>query len=161
MGTLIHALPNIHTNVHCLVCGTGPCESSLRKLAKSLSVEDRVHFLGYRSDIKDLYQASDFFLMASKREGLPRSTMEAMASGLPCIVSRIRGNVDLIDEGKGGFLVSPDNSEEFAKAINKLCDDKKLQAQSGAYNQHKIRQFGINNVQSSVLTIYRNLYSNR
>ena len=63
-----------------------------------------VHFLGYRNDVKELYEMSDCFVMPFFREGLSRSIMEAMASGLPCIVSDIRGNRDLIDDKKGGYL---------------------------------------------------------
>ena len=54
------------------------------------------------------------------QEGMPRSMMEAMAAGLPCIASKIRGNVDLIENGKGGFLCMPTDSDAFAQAI-RLC----------------------------------------
>ena len=56
----------------------------------------KLHLLGYRTDISELYNSADIFVFPSIREGLSVSLMEAMASGLPCIVSKIRGNVDLI-----------------------------------------------------------------
>lgn len=67
-------------------------------------LDDYIHFLGYRNDIKELYRASDIFVMPSLREGLSRSIMEAMASGLPCVVSNIRGNTDLLENTNSGFL---------------------------------------------------------
>ena len=67
-------------------------------MAEDLGVKEQVHFLGYRTDIKELLKAGDIFLFTSKQEGLARSLMEAMASGLPCVASKIRGNTDLLEE---------------------------------------------------------------
>ncbi|MEA4820812.1 MAG: glycosyltransferase, partial [Erysipelotrichales bacterium] len=97
------------------------------------------------------------FILASKREGLPRSTMEAMCAGLPCIVSKIRGNVDLIDEGKGGFLVPPKDVDSFASAINILISDKKLKENYGKYNKEKIKAFDINIVNSMMLDLFKKI----
>ena len=155
--TLIRSLPHVPAKVHYLICGTGPCEIALRKLSKSLLVEDQVHFLGFRSDIKDLYKISNFFLMSSRREGLPRSTMEAMATGLPCIVSKIRGNTDLIDANKGGFLICPEDSEGYANAINNLIANPMLCGKFGNYNLDKIKSFNCETVESSILSVYTSL----
>ena len=70
------------------------------------------------SDILDLYATADIFVMPSFREGLSRSIMEAMAMGLPCVVSKIRGNVDMVDEENGGFLCFPNDVKSFSEAIN-------------------------------------------
>ena len=127
-------------------------------MAQKLGVADRCHFLGFRSDVKELYLASDVFLFASKREGLPRSTMEAMLAGLPCIVSNIRGNVDLIDDNKGGILVKPKDYASFEKAINKLMGDKKLREQFGRYNQQRIQDFNIEIVKKQMLNIFKECF---
>ena len=156
VGTLIRALPSIPVKLHYLICGIGPCEAALRKLATDLNVEDRVHFLGYRRDIKDLYGISDFFLMASKREGLPRSTMEAMAVGLPCIVSNIRGNTDLIDDGCGGYLVSSNDATGFATAICHLLDNPKRIQEFGRYNKSRIESHSIPIVKTQMFEIIKN-----
>lgn len=103
--------------LHYIICGKGKELNNLKQVAVSLGVAKQVHFLGFRTDIKELLAASDMFVLTSLQEGLPRSTMEAMASGLPCIVSKIRGNVDLIENGKGGFLCNPYNANQFAEAI--------------------------------------------
>ena len=93
-----------NTRIHYLICGKGAEEKKLKELAKKLHVEKQIHFLGFRMDIDQLLLSSDLFLFTSLQEGLPRSLMEAMACELPCIVSSIRGNVDLIEIGRGGFL---------------------------------------------------------
>ena len=68
-------------NVHFLICGDGPEKKRLEALARELKVDEQIHFLGYRDDIKSLLSISDCFLFSSFQEGLPRSLMEAMASG--------------------------------------------------------------------------------
>lgn len=152
--TLIKALAESNSKVHYIICGYGPNEDSLKKLCKESMVENRCHFLGFRNDVKELYMVSDFFLFASKREGLPRSTMEAMACGLPCIVSKIRGNTDLIDEGKGGFLISCEDYKGFAEAINKLVDSIALRKQFGHYNTEKVKSFDLEIVKERMVDIY-------
>lgn len=153
--TLVKALPSTSSSVHYIICGFGPNETRLKALAEKLSVADRCHFLGYRSDVKELYLASDVFLFASKREGLPRSTMEAMLAGLPCIVSSIRGNVDLIDNNKGGCLVPPKDSASYAKALDRLAIDSELREQYGRYNQKRVQEFDIEKVNQQILNIFK------
>ena len=67
--------------------------------------------------------------------------MEAMASRLPVIASDIRGNVDLIDSGKGGFLYSPGNVEGFREGLSKLMDNPEIMDEFGEYNHEKIKNF--------------------
>ena len=153
--TVIKALPLTMDNIHLLICGMGPLEGRLKALAKESGIENRCHFLGYRTDVKELYMISDMFLFASQREGLPRSTMEAMLAGLPCVVSNIRGNVDLIDDRKGGILFPPKNFESLAKATTIMVNDPELRKQYGEYNKEKIKQFDIEIVKQQMLEIYK------
>ena len=155
VDTIIKAMPDTPASVHILICGFGPKEQSLKQQSVELGVSHRCHFLGYRTDVKELLSISDAFLFASKREGLPRSTMEAMLAGLPCVVSKIRGNVDLIEEGKGGFLVSPMDCKGYAEAITRLVNDAELRVKYGEYNQERIKEFDIEKVQRQMLEIYK------
>ncbi len=157
--TMIKTIAKSPESVHLALCGFGPLERKLRKLCKSLNVESRVHFLGFRKDVSELYKASDFLFMASKREGLPRTTMEAMCAGIPCLCSNIRGNVDLIDEGKGGFLVSPLDADGFAKAIVRLIYNPQLREEMGNYNREKVKAFDIEVVKSKMLEIYKSIWA--
>jgi glycosyltransferase involved in cell wall biosynthesis len=81
--------------------------------------------------------------------------MEAMAAGLPIVASKIRGNVDLIDENKGGILVCPDNISGFTNAINSILNSNKLE-KFGYYNKQKIKDYSIDNVLNKVTEIYKN-----
>lgn len=155
--TMIKAISKSPNSVHLALCGFGPLENKLKKLCKSLNIEERVHFLGFRCDVSELYKAADFLFMASKREGLPRTTMEAMCAGIPCLCSNIRGNIDLIDEGKGGYLVSPLDVDGFAKAIKRLIENPVLRKEMGNYNREKVKAFDIEIVKSKMLEIYSSL----
>lgn len=157
---IIEALGNLHNrNLHYYLCGVGPCEEELKELAESKGISEQVHFLGYRADIKELFRAADVFVMPSFREGLSRSIMEAMASGLPCIVSRIRGNVDLIEEGKGGFLCNPSCSEEFTTVLKQISGSDEERKKLGKYNLINVTEFDIERVEEDIEKIYRNLFN--
>ena len=156
--TIIRALPLVDGNIHIIICGFGPLEVALKKLAKDLGVDNRCHFLGFRTDVKELYLASDIFIFASKREGLPRSTMEAMLAGLPCVVSRIRGNIDLIDENKGGSLFPPKDFDSLAKELTILADNPSLRVKYGTYNKERIKDYDIEVVKKQMLNIYQEVF---
>ena len=142
-------------NVHYLICGKGPELDNLKALADELGVSRQIHFLGFRSDIKELAKISDIFLFTTLQEGLPRSMMEAMVSGLPCIASKIRGNVDLIEDGVNGYLCEPTDVEGFAKAIETIVFDEELRNSMKKANLEKIKGYDISVVESEIEKIYR------
>ncbi|XIK41069.1 glycosyltransferase [Enterococcus faecium] len=100
-------------------------------------------FCGFRIDIKELAKVSDIFLFTTLQEGMPRSMMEAMASGLPCIASKIRGNVDLLVEGKGGYLVPAKDAELVAECLRELINNKSLRKYMGNENLSRIKEFEV------------------
>ena len=146
----IGALEN--QNIHYFIAGKGDKEEFLKKLSEQKNV--KLHLLGYRTDISELYNSADIFVFPSIREGLSVSLMEAMASGLPCIVSKIRGNVDLIEEGKSGYLCNPMNEEKFRKKINELANDKIKRKEFGKRNQSKAEKYKIEEVLNRTKLIY-------
>lgn len=141
-------------NAHYFICGRGLLENELKELAKNCGVENRVHFLGFRTDIKELLVAADAFLFTTLQEGLPRSMMEAMASGLPCVVSKIRGNVDLMENGTGGYLCSSTDVDAFAEAIKKITEDAELRKKMSEYNLEHIKEFDVSVVEQEIRAIY-------
>lgn len=152
---VIKALSQIHNDkIRYFLCGVGPLKDELGALAEQLNMSDRVEFLGYRQDIPALFKAADIFTLPSIREGLSRSIMEAMASSLACIVSRIRGNVDLIIENKGGYLPRPHSVEEFAEAISNLANDSELRKEMGEFNKTASLKFDSVNVRQEIEKIF-------
>lgn len=158
-STVIRALGALNAKgvcdkqVHYAIAGSGELLENLKKLAKECEIENTVHFLGYRTDVKDWYEISDVFVFPSYREGLSVSLMEAMASGNPVIASRIRGNTDLIDE-QGGYLFAPDNVMECEQKIEEALDSNEELKQKGFYNCNKIRQFDKRIVENTMQQIY-------
>lgn len=159
VGTIIRALSLAEKNIHIMICGLGPLDKELKELAEKTGVSDRCHFLGFRTDVKELYKISDMFVFASQREGLPRSTMEAMLAELPCVVSNIRGNVDLIDNNKGGLLFPPKDHVALADAMTVMALDICKRKNYGAYNKERIKAFDIEIVKQQMLDIYKEVYN--
>ena len=77
-----------------------------------------------------------------------------MSAGLPCVASRIRGNVDLVKDGTGGYLCDPNDVAGFAKAIGVLASDSELRRMMGSANLQAIREFDIDVVRSTMKEIY-------
>lgn len=138
--------------IHYYIAGIGNKEEYLMKLANELNVH--LHLLGYREDIPELLVSADLFAFPSYREGLSVALMEAMAAGLPCVVSNIRGDVDLIQDGKGGFLCNPQSILEFSRAIDYFLTNKRECAQMSEYNLKHIKNFASSKVEKLMRRIY-------
>ena len=141
--------------VHYLICGRGPELDNLKNLAKKLGVENQIHFLGFRTDIKELSKTADIFLFTTLQEGMPRSMMEAMAGGLPCIASKIRGNVDLLEEGIGGYLVPAKNENAVADRLKRMVENPNLREEMRKANLERIKEFDISVVKKRMGEIYK------
>lgn len=148
---VIHALTKLPGNVHYAIVGIDHLDGYNQKLAEELRVADRVHILGYRKDVSEIYAMSDIFVFPSYREGLSVSLMEAMATGLPCVVSKIRGNSDLIDENRGE-LFDPFSTESCLYAIQKVLGGD--WASYKASNQTFIQNFSLEAVMAKMKEIY-------
>ena len=135
--------------------GVGEREDSLRELAAELGMAERTHFLGFRPDVPALLQASDVFLFPSLQEGLPMAQMEAMAAGLPCLVSNVRGNADLIGPMDGGMLRAPMDAEGFAQDLHFLLEHPEVRREMGERNRRVIRDYSLNAVLEQMAALYR------
>ena len=149
--SVIKALVGLE-NITYVIVGKGEKKEELKQMATNSSVDLRL--LGFRTDVTDIYNAADVYILPSIREGLNVSLMEAMASSLPCLCGNIRGNIDLVDDS-GGYLFNPSSVEEIKKAILKMINltDEKRQKQ-GLHNLKKIRDFDISTVGTLISEIY-------
>ena len=130
--TVIKAIARLNNpNVYYVICGQGVLEDYLKKLIKELGLERQIKLLGFRKDIGEICKVADLFVFPSFREGLSVALMEAMASGLPIVCSEIRGNVDLVKDQKGGYLVKPEDVNGFRMNIDKLVKDEALKEHDG------------------------------
>jgi glycosyltransferase involved in cell wall biosynthesis len=117
-----------------------------------------VHFLGHRDDVEDLYGAFDMYVLASHREGFPRSAMEAAAMGLPIVATDIRGCRQVVDDGKTGVLVGRGDANALTAAIDTLAGDASLRARMGRAAIEKARrEFDQQRQIDITLDVYREL----
>lgn len=152
---IIRALSQVEdSTIHYVIAGRGPLLEYLTKLSQGLGLSERVHLLGFRTDVAELCQSADLYMFPSFQEGLPVALMEAMAMGLPVICSDIRGNCDLIEEGKGGLLCKPADAKAFAAAIAALCGDSQKCEAMGVYNCAAVQDFS----QQAVLKKMKEIY---
>ena len=153
--TAIDTMAKLHSErLRYYICGQGVLRRELEEYAKSKGVSERVVFLGYRRDIPQLCACADVFLHTSHQEGLPVAVMEAMACGTPVVASRIRGNVDLIEDGVNGFLCAPKDVTGFTEKIQKILDDPSLAEKFWANSLEKIQQYNVNRVAVQLKHIY-------
>lgn len=151
--TIIKAIAELNnSNTYYLICGQGVLENYLKDLIKELGVEKRVKLLGYRSDVAEIIKAVDVFAFPSYREGLSVALMEAMALGLPIVCSKIRGNTDLIENGRGGYLLKPNDIDGFSAAIVKIANGNTVEM--GEINSQKIEHYSLDNVIKKIINIY-------
>lgn len=125
-----------------VVCGRGELLEQHQAFVKANGLENRVFFPGYREDVADFYAMADAFLFPSLREGLSVSVMEAMASALPVVCSRIRGNTDLIDENENGYFFDPASCQSISDALGKLPQGQARLAM-GERNREKAKRYSL------------------
>ena len=152
--TVLRAVASMKTDEVYLICGEGEKREALKSLASELGIADRLILPGFRTDVKEIYKCCDIFAFPSFREGLPVSLIEAMASGLPAVCSDIRGNNDLIEDGEGGYLVSPEDSDAFKNAIEKILNNESIYEDMSRRNIEKAREFGFDNVLKKLTAVY-------
>lgn len=154
----VKALAKVKNNrIKYFVRGEGELKDYLSELIRTLGLEDKVFLLGYGKDIPQMCDAADIFIFPTLQEGLPVALMEAMASGLPILCSNVRGNVDLIDDGTGGYTYGKYDAEGFAKGIDLLADNAQLRQQMVLYNLKKLENFRLENVENEYLNIINSL----
>jgi len=124
------------------IAGDGPQMDSLKALSQELGIPDRVIFLGWQSqaDLIKQYQQANLFLFPSRHEGMPNALLEAMASGLPVIASRIAGNEELVIDGETGILIPSEDADAFGIAIRKLMTDVPLRQQMGLASRRRVEE---------------------
>jgi glycosyltransferase involved in cell wall biosynthesis len=126
--------------VHALIVGGGRRIDEVRALAASLGLAEAVHFLGERSDVPDLLNAMDIFVLPSYSEGLSLALLEAMAAGLPVVATRVGGTPEVVTDGGNGLLIPPRDAGALAGALTRLLSDPAFARRLGANAQAHIQE---------------------
>jgi len=144
-------------NVKFVALGTGVWEDKIKEMSRNLGIDKNCLFMGYRQDVWKFLQVADVFIHASHREGLTLSVLEAMSFGLPCVVSNVRGNRDLIQDGKGGYVVEPSDAKTFAEKINEILENPTLAQEFGKFNKQQSEKYKVEEVKKQLEVIYKDL----
>jgi glycosyltransferase involved in cell wall biosynthesis len=162
---LLHSIPPViqeFGDVKFAISGTGfkKKEQSLRDLAKELDIEDHVTFLGYVPDEKlpDLYSASDIFVLPAIYENFPFAILEAQATALPVISTKVGGIPEFLADNENGFLIDPGDPEQLTQRILALLQDPKLAEEMGRQGRKLIEEkFSWRLITSQVIDLYHKL----
>ncbi len=157
-ATLLDALACLAARgVRCqaLIAGDGPLRGELDDKARALGLADRLRWLGHRPDIERVFAALDVFVLSSSSEGLSNTILEAMASGLPVVATRVGGADELVEDGVSGVLVAPQSATALAQGLERLAADRALRATAGAAGRHRaLTAFGIDRMLQDYLALY-------
>jgi len=124
-----------------LIVGTGPLEEELKQYSRTLELNGKVIFTGFRKDVSCLLDIVDILVMPSLREGLPMVALEAMASGLPVVATDVGGTREAVVNSDTGFLVPSEDVEKLSTAIAKLIKDKTLRKRMGLKGRERVRKY--------------------
>lgn len=116
-------------------------KESLQGLAKSLRIENNIYWLGSRNDTRDLLEASNIGLLCSHEEGFSNAILEAMAAGLPMIVTDAGGNREAVSHNDTGFVVEPKNPDQLGQAIYALANNPALAKSFGEAGRQRVEAF--------------------
>lgn len=143
---------------HLILIGEGELRGRLIDQAKSLRLDDKIHFLGLRTDIADVLNAMDVFALSSDWEGNPLSVMEAMAAGLPVISTAVGGVPGLITSGKEGLLVQQEDVEGLSRAMTGLLSVVTRQVMGSAAKQRASQDFDVYKMIHDYEQLYEDLH---
>ena len=153
MGRLVKNVPTAKL----LLVGRGDYQQLYTEQVEQANLENHIHLLGYREDVEKLMALADMAVSASRREGLPVNVMEAMASGLPAVVTDCRGNRELVKNGQNGYVVDSDDSAGFAAAVEKIYHSKTIQKAFGEASLNMISPYSKEQVNRQMRSIYEEM----
>jgi len=159
---LIQAMSSIRqseTKAKLLLVGQGEEKEGLEHLAKNLDLSNYVRFTGGipNTEVPEYMAASDVFVLPSLSEGFPNVILEAMASGLPIVATRVGGLPEIIKEGNNGFLVEPKNPQQLAEKVLLILKDKELRKRISKNNEEKAKGYSWESIVDRLEKVYQTI----
>ncbi|MGY0691500.1 glycosyltransferase family 4 protein [Virgibacillus sp. FSP13] len=131
-------LKEVYKDFVILLVGDGVLSDEIKRELKDRELGAYVRCLGFREDIRDILSVTDIGLLVSLREGLPKSLMEMKAMQMPIIVTDIRGNRELVEDGRNGFIVPVKSPKKLMHALHTLLEDEKLCREMGRNGRREV-----------------------
>lgn len=153
--TLLELAPALRDRLRLLIVGDGESRATCLQLLEQQGAGQLAWLPGERADIPELMAAMDIFVLPSLGEGISNTILEAMATGLPVIATRVGGNLELVHEGETGFLVPPADPDAMAQALlNYVRDADQRHAHGQAARAIIDRQFSVDAMMQGYLSVY-------
>jgi glycosyltransferase involved in cell wall biosynthesis len=155
---LVEAVGMLQGNIndtHFVFCGDGPCQKELESRAKTIGVSETCHFIGFRRDLKEIFQAMDLLVLPSLTEGLPNVVLEAFACAKPVVATNVGGVPEIVEDGVNGALVPPGRADLLAEAVkNSLAAPEKRRRMGEAGYQKVKSEFSFESQTEKLEAIY-------
>ncbi len=138
------------------VAGDGPLRPVLEAQARAEGLQDRVEWLGLRphQELPEVYRSADLFVLPSLSEGMSNAVLEALASGLPAIVTDVPGTEELVRDGKNGFCVPPGEPGALERPLERLLKDPELRRRLGRASRAEAERFAWSRQGERYLQLY-------
>jgi glycosyltransferase involved in cell wall biosynthesis len=165
LDTLLKALQQllqqgVAGNICLQLIGDGPLRNELAQQVQQLRISDHVEFMGQTDQVLALLQQADIFVLPSRAEGISNALLEAMAVGLPVIVSKIPGNVDVVEHRKNGLLFTVDDPDSLTGCLTLLLNQPELRIQLGTTARNTVENhYSLNYVADRYVDLYQDLLS--
>lgn len=147
---LLKTIPNLKV----VFAGTGYRLEATKALVKRLNLANTVKLVGYRNDVEKFYQLSDLTLSASRREGMGLNLVEAMATGLPVVCTKIRGHVDVVTDKRNGLLYRVDDASELRQWIVEIYENPELRRHMAKSNLGDASRYSVEQALENMKEIY-------
>jgi glycosyltransferase involved in cell wall biosynthesis len=156
-GTLFRALAQLRDRDWSLdLVGEGPLRKGAQALVAELGLEDRISFLGMRTDVSSLLARAQIYVLSSRWEGLPRSIIEAMRAGLPVVASDVGGVAELVEDGSTGSLVPRGDVDGLSARLDDLLGSSELRLLLGKQSRMRYEsEFTFERMYERTLASYR------
>lgn len=155
LAVLLKKHPKMANAVRLVMVGDGPLRGELEQLAYDCQLTNVVWMSGPRTDISSLLQSMDIFVLPSEAEGISNTILEAMASGLPVIATRVGGNVELVRDGETGLLIPPKDPQALSKALLTYLQDASLMRRHGERGRKRVEmEFSMEAMVEHYLQVY-------
>lgn len=158
-ATVVRSLLELPDKVKLILVGEGIEQAKVKSLVLALNLQDRVLFLGLRTDVPELLKAADIVVLSSHYEGLSLSSLEAMASGRPFVASKVPGLTNLV-EGAGVLFEHQDHLD-LAEKINHLLEDPEYYNQVAAACLERSEKYSLDQMVNAHIQLYNELCPNQ
>ena len=145
-------------NVSFIIAGDGELRTLIEEKIKKYELENTVHLKGVIYKIEEFYKDIDIYLSFSKKEGLPLTVLEAMSFKVPCVLSNVPGNKDLVDDGVTGYLFNREDYSHFESVLSSTIEDKneRTKISENAF-ENIVKNYSLSKMVSRIESIYKKM----